>query len=139
MQPNAFLNKPVAPSDAELSAAIGKFKVLWDRLLSDLAADGLTTSWGWHCYSRKAGWSVRANRDERTILYLAPYRGGFRVSFALGGKAIEAVRAAKFPKHVMDVIDAAPKYAEGFGIRLDVKGPKDLPSIKKLAAIKVQH
>ena len=139
MQPNAFLNKPVAPTDAELSAEIGKSKTLWDRLLSDLVADGLATNWEWHSYSRKAGWSVRAKRDERTILYLAPYRGGFRVSFALGGKAIEAVRAAKFPKHVMEVIDAAPKYAEGYGIRLDVKGPKDLPAIKKLAAIKVQH
>ncbi|HEV8146622.1 MAG TPA: DUF3788 family protein, partial [Bryobacteraceae bacterium] len=69
MQPNAFLNKPVAPTDAELSAEIGKSKTLWDRLLSDLVADGLATNWEWHSYSRKAGWSVRAKRDERTILY----------------------------------------------------------------------
>lgn len=139
MQPNAFLNKPAAPSDAELVIEIGKSKVLWDRLLSDLAADSIITSWEWHSYSRKAGWSVRAKREERTILYLAPYRGGFRVSFALGGKAMEAVRAAKFPKQVMEVIDTAPKYAEGYGVRIEVKGPKDLPAIKKLAAIKVQH
>jgi hypothetical protein len=39
----------------------------------------------------------------------------------------------------MDLIDSAKKYPEGTGIRVEVKRPKDLATVKNLAVIKVEN
>jgi hypothetical protein len=40
---------------------------------------------------------------------------------------------------MLEVIDKAPKYAEGRGVRLEVRTSKDVDSIKKLAVIKMAN
>ena len=143
--PNAFIGKPGMPTDDDLAAELGRSaKALWDRLLVGLAEQSkaeqhniVTTEW--NSYSRKAGWSLRLKRDKRTILYLSPCRGCFRVSFALGGKAVEAARASGLPQRVIRIIDSAKRYAEGTGVRIDVNGPADIAIVLKLAAIKLAN
>lgn len=68
-----------------------------------------------------------------------PRAGGFLAAFGFGDKALAAIRAGKFPPAVMELIASARKYAEGTGVRLEVKGPKDVDVVKKLAAIKVAN
>ena len=176
---NAFIGKSEQPGDSELSAALGPSKVLWDRLLAELAKEQLITGWGWHSYSVKAGWSLRVQRNKRNILYMVPRSDGwpdagglpraadcrtradcpaagglpdavtdagglprargFLAAFVFGDKALAAIRAGKFPPAVMELIASARKYAEGTGVRLEVKGPKDVDVVKKLAAIKVAN
>jgi hypothetical protein len=40
---------------------------------------------------------------------------------------------------VLKLLDEAPRYAEGTGLRLMVKGPKDLAAIRKLALVKLAN
>jgi hypothetical protein len=40
---------------------------------------------------------------------------------------------------VLKVIDEAPKYAEGRGVRLEIRNKKDLEAVKELAAIKMAN
>ena len=68
-----------------------------------------------------------------------PRARGFLAAFVFGDKALAAIRAGKFPPAVMELIASARKYAEGTGVRLEVKGPKDVDVVKKLAAIKVAN
>jgi hypothetical protein len=136
---NAFIGKSEQPGDSELSAALGASRVLWDKLLAELSKEQLITGWEWHSYSVKAGWSLRLQRKERNILYMVPRSGGFLAAFVFGDKALAAIRAGKFPPTVMELIASARKYAEGTGVRLEVKGPKDIAIVKKLAAIKVAN
>ena len=70
---------------------------------------------------------------------MTPCRDCFRVSFILGGKAVQAARDAKTPARVLKLIDHGTKYPEGLGIRLDVKSPRDLPPIQTLTALKLAH
>ena len=37
------------------------------------------------------------------------------------------------------MLDEAPKYPEGTGLRFQIKAAKDIAVVKKLAAIKLQH
>lgn len=139
MLTNAFINKPTAPTAAELAAELGPSQGLWDELLAYLASEHGAGIQEWNCYSRKAGWSLRVKREKRTILYLSPCRGSFRVSFALGDKAVQAARQGRLPKAVLDIINDAKRYVEGTAVRVDVNGPKDIAVVKKLAVIKLEN
>jgi hypothetical protein len=139
MTPNAFINKPKQPTNAELAAALGPAKAAWNQLLADLAHEFGVNVHEWNSYSLKAGWSLRVKRKERTIVWLAPCPGCFRVAFILGDKAVLAAQAAKLPKHILKIISEAKRYAEGTGVRLEVKSSKDIAMLKKLAAIKLAN
>jgi hypothetical protein len=139
MSPNAFINKPKPPTAAELATALGPAKAVWDQWLTDLAREYGANVHEWNSYSPKAGWSLRVKRKARTIVWLAPCLGCFRVAFILGDKAMSAARQSKWPKRVVKVMDEATKYPEGTGIRLEVKSSRDIGTLKKLAAIKLAN
>ncbi|MGD0350146.1 MAG: DUF3788 domain-containing protein [Verrucomicrobiota bacterium] len=139
MLPNAFIGKPQKPTDAELAAALGTAKALWDQLLASLANEHNLTVQEWNSYSRKAGWSLRLKLKERNILYLAPCQGCFFASFALGDKAVQAARQSGLPQSVVKIINEAKRYAEGTAVRIEIKKAKDIETVTKLAGIKLAH
>ena len=139
MLPNAFIDKPKKPTTAELTAALGPAKALWDQLLAGLADELNLTVQEWNSYSRKAGWSLRLKHKDRNILYLSPCEGCFFVSFALGDKAVQAARQSGLPQSVIKIINEAKRYAEGTGVRLEIKEAKDIGTITRLAGIKLAH
>src|SRR5208282_6886827 len=101
MLPNAFIDKSKKPTAAELTAALGPSKSLWDQLLAGLADEHNLTVQEWNSYSRKAGWSLRLKLKDRNILCLTPCQGCFFVSFALGDKAVQAARQSGPPHSVI--------------------------------------
>ena len=139
MSPNAFIGKPKQPSVAELAAALGPAKTVWNQLIDGLADECGIVDQEWNSYSPKAGWSLRLKHEQRNIVYLSPRQGCFLASFALGDKAMQAARQCKFPPPVIKIITEAKKYAEGTGVHLEVKTPKDIESVIKLAAIKLAN
>ncbi len=139
MEANAFIGKTKKPTEEELAAALGPAKAVWDRFIAGLAEENGVDVQEWSSYSRKAGWSLRLKRKKRTIVWLAPCQGCFRVAFILGDKAMKAARECQLPKRVVKILDEAPKYPEGTGVRIAVKGDKDIAVLKKLAAIKLAN
>jgi hypothetical protein len=93
----------------------------------------------WSSYSPKAGWALKLKLKDRTILYLAPCNGCFRASFVLGNKAVQSAKKSDLPEPILKLISESEKYAEGTGIRLDVKTVKDFSVILKLAEIKLKN
>ncbi len=135
--PNAFLGKLQPPSNAEIAAALGPATALWNEVVDRITRDDAITAQEWKgvCV-KKYGWSLRLLHKKRSIVYLNPCTGCFRVAFVFGDKALEAVRGESFPESVAKVIATAPKYPEGTGVRLLVKRHSDLPAVFKLAHIK---
>jgi hypothetical protein len=93
----------------------------------------------WKSVSAKYGWALRLKLKKRTIVYLGPCDGCFRVAFVLGDKAVAAARTSELSKSTLKLIEEAPRYAEGTGVRLVVKTPRDLAAIRKLALIKLAN
>lgn len=87
--------------------------------------------------SKSTGWGLRLRQGEKTIVYMTPRTGYFLASFALGEKAVQAAHRSSLPAAVLDGIDNAPKYAEGRGVRLEVRRKQDVASIEELAMLKV--
>lgn len=137
--PNAFLGKTARPSDADLEKALGRAKPLWDQLVAELASEHDVTTREWKSYGAKSGWSLRLLRGKRTIVWLVPSAGSFEVAFVFGEKAVAAIRESGMPAPVLRMLDGAPKYPEGTGLRFQVKAGKDIAVVKKLAAAKLQH
>ena len=134
MLPNAFIGKAQPPTDEELAAELGASKSLWDEIVSSLALDQ-----EWNSYSKKAGWALRLKKKERNIVYLGPVHGGFRVSFVLGDRAIQAAKQAKLPAAVLKNLAESKRYAEGTAVRLDIKRSADVGIVRKLAELKMAN
>jgi len=60
-------------------------------------------------------------------------------SFALGEKAAEAARESGVPPAVVKIIDEAKRYAEGRAVRIEVRGPRDVAAVVKLAVAKIEN
>jgi hypothetical protein len=136
---NAFIGQNKPPTTESLAAVLGPAQPAWDQLLVELAERWATQDQEWHSYSPKAGWALRLKRKQRTIVWLSPAQGCFVVLFILGDKAMQAARASKLSQRVRRVLEQAPKYPEGTGVRLTIKTPRDLAPIRTLAEIKSAH
>jgi hypothetical protein len=137
--PNAFIGHAAQPTPAEVRETLGKTADLWEELLTIFPRDLCVPDQEWKSTSPKYGWSLLLKLKKRTIVYLGPCAECFRVSFVLGDRAVSAARTAGLSKSLLKIIDDAPRYAEGTGIRVLVKTGKDLPGIRKLAEIKLAN
>lgn len=136
---NAFLGKTAPPSESDLGEALGRARPVWDELVAELASEHDVTIREWKSYSAKYGWALRLKRGNRTIVWLAPCTGFFEVLFILGDKALAALCQTALPARVRRVLDDAPKYPEGTGVRFQIKAASDIAMVKRLAALKLQH
>jgi hypothetical protein len=137
--PNAFIGRTEAPAAADLEKALGAVKPLWDALIAEMAAEHGVSTLEWKSYSIKYGWSLRLLRGKRTILWLVPFEGSFQAMLILGDRAMKAARQCGLSARALRILDEAPKYPEGTGIRLLIKGPKDLATVRKLVVVKVEN
>jgi hypothetical protein len=134
---SAFDDKSSTPGSIELRETLGRSGALWDRLKDHLTSEYQPLAEEWMFSGEKWGWSLRLKRKKRTILYMTPRKKHFFVGFVLGEKAVKAARESDLPDSVLTLIDSARKYAEGRGVRIEVRTKKDLENAKKLAAVKM--
>jgi hypothetical protein len=73
------------------------------------------------------------------IVYLLPRAGFFKTALVFGQKATDAVLASKADPSIKKMLSEAKVYAEGRGIRLEVKDKSLLEDIKNLITIKLAH
>lgn len=136
--PNAFIGRSTPPSETELDDCLGPSLPIWNQLLAWLESQGIAKG-EWKSVSPKYGWGLRPALGKRTIVYLGPCKGCFRVSLVLGDRAIAAAKANDLPKSLLKEIATAKRYAEGTGVRLIVDSSIDLAPVKKLVAIKLAN
>lgn len=136
---SAFDDKSHQPTDEDLLVTLGNTYVYWNELqrLLELRLSPMSTEWGFT--SKSTGWGMRVRHGERIIVYMTPCKGYFLASFALGEKAVKAAHESDLPSSVLTVIDGAKKYAEGRGVRLEVRSADLLSSIEKLAIAKMKN
>jgi len=136
---SAFDDKSTEPQTMELRSTLGRSSVHWDNLVAHVEAEFAPSNATWNFAGAKWGWSLRLKQKKRTVLYMTPCNKFFLVGFALGKKAVEAAHALPLSGSTLATIDAATRYAEGRGVRIEVKTKKDLAAVKDLAAIKMDN
>ena len=133
---SAFGEKAHAPTDDDLREVLGRAYSAWNKLIA--AADERIGPIDevWAFTSASTGWGLRLRHKDRVIFYMTPQEGEFLASFVLGEKAVAAVLASRPPVAIRDAIAAAPRYAEGRGIRMIVKSVRQISGLVALAQIK---
>ncbi len=136
---SAFDDKSKEPGAADLSRTLGRSSVHWQSLVAHVKAEYAPLDATWNFAGAKWGWSLRLKQKKRTVLYMTPCSRHFLVGFALGEKAVKAAHARPLPDSTLAILDGAPKYAEGRGVRIGVRNKKDLEIVKGLAAVKMAN
>jgi len=138
MAHSAFDDRSREPAKGDLAAVLGQAAELWDQLIASVRSRfrPLTEDW---CFSgKKWGWALRLKHKRRAVLYMTPSDGFFYAGFALGQKAVDAAHESDLPSSVLDAIASSPKYAEGRGVRLEVRCGDDVQNVERLADIKMR-
>lgn len=135
---SALDEKTRSPTIDELRSVLGAAYSPWTKLLALVAERIDPVAEVWKFSSASTGWGLRILHGDRVILYMTPQRNQFLVSVVLGEKAAAAARAARLSARVLKAIEDAPRYAEGRGVRIVVRGGRELPTLARLAQIKSQ-
>lgn len=135
---SAFDDPALPPAPADLRRRLGGSAPSWTDLVAHVASTCPTIEEAWTFSGAKFGWSLRLKRGERVLVYLTPQDGRFLAGFVLGEKAVAAAAENGLPPAVLALLDAAPRYAEGRGIRVTVGSGGDLSTVRHLVALKVE-
>ncbi len=136
---SAFVDKAHQPTEKDLRSVLGRSYPAWVRLIERVSDRIAPISQVWGFTSASTGWGLRLKRKDRIILYMTPREDHFLVSFALGEKAVAAARTLKLPANILKAIESAPKYAEGRGVRLEVRLAREVSALATLSEIKSKH
>ena len=139
MSANVFIDKLAKPDDQALVRALGKTYPLWAEIEKHIATTLGESIEEWKYYGMKSGWTMKTLYKKRNLFFFTACKGYFRIAFVFGDRAVAEIVTSDLPKAMIEEITNAKKYAEGRGIRIDVKTRRDVESVKKLIAFKVMN
>lgn len=134
---SVFPDKGFLPSPDELRNALEDSHSWWVRLIELLTQDHGPMQEEWNFAGAKYGWSFRLRARKRVVVYLIPQSGHFLVGMVLGERAVACLRAMQLPPELVALVEAAPVYAEGRGLRFPVQSVERLPWVLVLARAKM--
>ena len=134
---SAFEDPARPPSAQELRHTLGSAATLWSAILQNVQSACAPLSELWNHSGAKYGWTLRLKQKDRVILYLTPQHGAFLVGLVLGERAAQSAEAGSLPPLALAALTAAPKYAEGRGIRLSVTSRAELEAAQALIPFKL--
>jgi hypothetical protein len=133
-----FTDKNFKPTEEQLNDGIGVTSSLWQELEAFTKSSYPNASSVWHFSGEKYGWSYRMSDAKRVIIYLLPRESFFKVAFVFGQKAFDKIMESTISASIKEELQAAKVYAEGRGIRIDVKDVSLISDIKDLILIKLE-
>jgi len=137
METSIFLDKDSIPTSTELTLELGDTYYLWKLIEDYVHVQYLKYIDEWNC--TKNGWSFRIKDKKRAIIYFLPREKYFKVAFVFGQKATDVIMKSDIAAEIKKELDAARVYAEGRGIRIDIKNNKVVNDVKKLITIKLGY
>jgi hypothetical protein len=139
MDQSVFMNKAIIPDDKDVQVELGVTYAYWKEIMDFVVLKYPTAAKEWSYPGSKYGWSFRLKDKKRAIIYLLPRERYFKVAFVFGQKAYELILDSPISESIKTELAGARVYAEGRGIRIDVKDSGILDEIKKLVEIKLSH
>jgi hypothetical protein len=135
---SAFDDPARSPAPAAVGRCLGEVAPLWAELVAHVAGTCPPLDEVWNFAGANFGWSLRLKRADRILVYLTPQDGRFLVGLVLGEKAVAVAAEKGLPPAVLALLDAAPRYAEGRGIRLTIAPGDGLDTVRHLVALKAE-
>ena len=132
-----FKDKNKQPNKNDLKESFGDTYQLW-QLIEDYVISKYPKGFEeWSC--SKYGWSCRIKDKKRAIIYLLPRDRFFKVALVFGQKATDIIMKSQIANSIKTELDSAKVYAEGRGIRIDIKNNVIINDIQELIDIKLAN
>jgi hypothetical protein len=139
MEDKIFTEKDIIPTESSLKEVLGEKYKLWQHVRNYTVEKYPAAIQEWNYPGKKYGWSYRIKDKKRAIIYLLPYQGYFKVALVFGPKAMSRVLQSGVSQEIKTELENAIPYAEGRGIRIEVKNADTLKDIKQLIEIKIAN
>jgi hypothetical protein len=134
-----FIDKNIIPGNSELIDALGETAGSWHILREYVHLKYPAAMDEWNYPGEKYGWSFRIKDKKRVILYLLPREKYFKAAFVFGQKATDLILKSRVSGEIKAELESAKVYAEGRGIRIEIRDELLLDDIKELIDIKLSH
>lgn len=135
---SVFIDKTIVPDDQQLAAVLGKTYPYWNLVENYTFLKYPSAESKWSFPGQKYGWSYSIRDKKRAIVYLLPRDNYFKAAFVFGQKASDKILGSDISDAIKRDLSAARVFAEGRGIRVDIRSKDILSDIKKLIDIKLQ-
>jgi hypothetical protein len=139
MDISIFTNKNKKPENNDLKASLGSCYPLWIKIRADVFKKYPDATEEWNYSGIKYGWSFRIKDKKRAIIYLLPRDKYFKTALVFGQKAYDRILDSHISGSIKKELENARVYAEGRGIRIDIKDDSLLADIFKLIEIKLAN
>ena len=133
---SVFMNPDIQPTEAKLQDKLAGTYEIWKFIESQVLVEKPILSAEWNFGGKKFGWNFRIKDKKRAIIYMLPREGFFKVAFVFGEKAFEVVMQSSVSEQIKSDLASAKKYAEGRGVRIEVRGKSVVDDILQLVGIK---
>ncbi len=122
-----------------LSDALGQSYKYWEELKNALQDQYGPLTEEWKYYGASSGWTLKLLLKKRNLFFFAPYEKYFKIAFIFGDKAVSAVEESDLPVKMAQELKNAKRYAEGRGLRLEIKKKADIKHVITLVGIKIRN
>jgi hypothetical protein len=132
-----FTDKLHQPATAEIVAAIGSKRLLWENLTAFIA-DSYRLKSDLAFYGKNYGWALRFRKAGKALLSLYPSQDSFTTQIIVSQAQAEKALGSGLSKKASKLIEAAHPYPEGRWLFLKVESEQDLNDVKQLLMVKLQ-
>ncbi|WP_284653258.1 DUF3788 domain-containing protein [Flavobacterium terrisoli] len=134
---SVFTDKNITPTNESLKEALGENFEIWEDFVDFTIQSYPGATQEWNFSGEKFGWSFRIKDKKRVLIYLLPRDGYFKTAFVFGQKATDQILESTISETIKNELRAAKAYAEGRGIRIDIKDKSMVEDIHQLITIKI--
>lgn len=132
-----FTDKECKPTEADIVAAIGSKRPLWEDLTSFIA-DSYRLKSDFAFYGKNYGWALRFRKAGKALLSLYPGQESFTAQIIVSQEQADKALSSGLSKKASKVIKEAHPYPEGRWLFLKVESEQDLNDVKQLLMVKSQ-
>lgn len=134
-----FMDKNLKPTVEDLKNGLGNTYPIWNAIEDFTRSNYADATGDWNFSGDKFGWSYRIKDKKRVLVYLLPRDQFFKTAFVFGEKALDQIYESDISDKIKAELRNAKKYAEGKGIRIDVKDLSTLTDLQKIVIIKIAN
>jgi hypothetical protein len=137
MENSIFINKEAIPNNNDLKDSLGETYDIWQTIVDHVHLKYPNSIDEWN--NSKNGWSFRMKDKKRAIIYFLPRDKYFKVALVYGQKATDTIMKSQISDSIKSELNCAKVYAEGRGIRIDIKDNAIIDHVKELIDIKLAN
>jgi len=139
MSLSIFDNKSQVPTEEMLAQTLQDSCLWWNQLRAFVIKHYPSAMEEWKHSGKNYGWGFRLKDKKRAIIYLTPAYGYFLFSVVFGEKATQEALQSTISDELKEIISTAKVYAEGRGIRIEVKSANLIGDLQQMILIKLKN